>query len=66
MRDWVAREGTVSALTSRLADVASGHITINHEPGASALNRLAAIADGINLELAQQRANPTPTIVSPV
>lgn len=66
MRDWVARDGTVAALTSRLADVASGHITINHEPGASALDRLTAIADGINLELAKQRANPTPAIAPPV
>ncbi|WP_010188432.1 Fic family protein [Sphingomonas sp. PAMC 26605] len=66
MRDWVAREGTVSVLTDRLANVTSGHITINHEPGASALNRLTAVADGISLELAKQRTNPTPTITPPV
>ncbi|MET3762108.1 fido (protein-threonine AMPylation protein) [Sphingomonas sp. UYEF23] len=66
MRDWVAREGTVSALTDRLANVSSGHITINHEPGASALSRLTAVADGINLELAKQRTTPTPTITPPV
>lgn len=66
MRDSVNREGTVSALTERLANVTSGHITINHEPGASALNRLTAVADGINLELAKQRTNPTPIITSPV
>lgn len=66
MRDWVAREGTVSSLTDRLATVSSGHITINPEPGASALNRLTAVADGINLELSKQRTNPTPTITPPV
>jgi len=66
MRDWVAREGTVSALTERLANVTSGQITINHEPGASALNRLTAVADGINLELSKRRTNPTPTITPPV
>lgn len=66
MRDWVAREGTVSALTDRLANVSSGHITIIHEPGASALNRLTAVADGINLELAKQRTDPTPAIAPPV
>lgn len=66
MRDWVAREGTVLALTERLANVSSGHITITHEPGASALNRLTAVADGINLELSKQRKNPTPTITPPV
>ncbi len=42
MRDWVAREGMVLALTDRLANVLSGQITINHEPGASALNSSAA------------------------
>lgn len=66
MRDWVAREGTVSALTARLANVSSGHITITHEPGASALDRLTAVADGINLELAKQRTDPTPAITPPV
>ena len=66
MRDWAAREGTVSALTERLANVTSGQITINHQPGASALNRLTAVADGINLELSKQRTNPTPTITPPV
>jgi hypothetical protein len=65
MRDWVAREGTVASLTNRLAKVTSGHITINHDPGASALDRLTAVADGINLELAKQRTNPTP-IIPPV
>lgn len=62
MRDWVAREGTVSALTERLANVTSGHIIIRYEPGACALDRLTAVADGINLELAKQRTNPAPTI----
>ncbi|WP_242098124.1 hypothetical protein [Sphingomonas sp. CROZ-RG-20F-R02-07] len=66
MRDWVAREGTMSALTDRLADVTSGHITIRYEPGASALDRLTAVADGINLELARQRTTPAPTITPPV
>ena len=66
MRDWVAREGTVSALTDRLANVSSGHTTINHEPGATALNRLTAVADGIKLELSKQRTNSTPTISPPI
>lgn len=64
MRDWVARDGTISALTERLEHVASGHITIRHDPGASALDRLTAVADGITLELAKQRTVPTP-IVTP-
>ena len=66
MRDWVVREGTLSALTDRLTNVASGHITIKHDPGASALDRLTAVADGINLELAKQRPNPTLTVTPPV
>jgi hypothetical protein len=66
MRNWVVREGTVSALTDRLANVTSGHITIRNEPGASALDRLTAVADGINLELMRQRTNPTPAITPPV
>ncbi len=62
MRDWVVRDGTVSALTDRLAGVTSGHVTIRYEPGASALDRLTAVADGINLELARQRTISTPAI----
>lgn len=64
MRDWVAREGTMAALTDRLENVTSGHVTIRHDPGASALERLTAVADGINLELAKQRTitTPPPTI----
>ncbi len=61
-RNWIVREGTMSALTDRLAAISSGHITIRHEPGASALNRLMAVADGINLELAKQRTIASPTI----
>jgi len=66
MLDWAVREGTVSALTDRLANVTSGHITIRNEPGASALDRLTAVADGINLELMRQRTNPTQAITPPV
>ena len=64
IRDWVARDGTISALTERLEHVASGHITIRHDPGASALDRLTAVADGITLELSKQRTVST-TIVMP-
>ncbi|WP_293977591.1 Fic family protein [Sphingomonas sp.] len=56
LRDWVAREGNMAALTDRLELVAGGHISIRHEPGAPALDRLRAVADGIGRELAQQRA----------
>jgi hypothetical protein len=66
MRDWVVREGTVSALTDRLANVTSGHITIRNEPGASALDRLTAMVDGINFELARQRTCPAPAIAPQV
>lgn len=66
MRDWVARDGNVSALTDRLAGVTGGHVTVRHEPGASALDRLTAVADGISLELSRQRTNPTPTITPPI
>ena len=65
MRDWVAREGTMAALTDRLENVASGSITIRHEPGAPAIERLTAIADGINLELTKQRSIASPTITQP-
>ena len=63
LRDWLARDGTVSALTERLEHVASGHLTIRHDPGASALDRLTAVADGINLELAKQRTVQTPIVM---
>lgn len=66
MRDWVAREGTTAALTERLENVTSGHITIRHDPGASALDRLTAVADGINLELAKQRTIASPTVTLPI
>lgn len=66
IRDWVARDGNVSALTGRLAGVTSGQVTIRYEPGAPALDRLTALADGINVELAKQRTNPTPTMKPPV
>ena len=65
MRDWVRRDGSMDALSERLERVASGHITIRHEPGASALERLTSVADGINLELAKQRTIPSPTITPP-
>lgn len=66
MRDWVVRDGNVSALTDRLAGVTSGHVSIRHDPGASALDRLTAVADGINMELSRQRTNSTPTITPPI
>lgn len=61
LRDWAAREGSMAALTDRLEQVESGHITIRYEPGAPALERLSAVADGISRELAQQRTMPPPT-----
>lgn len=66
MRDWVVRDGSASALTERLAGVTSGAITIRHDPGTPALDRLTAIADGINLELSRQRSAPTPTVNPPI
>lgn len=66
MRDWVVRDGSASALTERLAGVTSGAITIRHDPGTPALDRLTAIADGINLELSRQRFAPTPTVNPPI
>jgi len=62
LHDWVYRESTVSALTERLANVTNAYITINHEPGAPALNRLTAVADGMNPELAKQLTSPVLTI----
>ena len=59
-RDWAAQHGTMTALTGRLEQVESGFVTYRHEPGASALDRLGALADGIGRELAQQRAIPAP------
>lgn len=55
LRDWVVKEGNVAALTERLESVESGHITILHVPGAPAIERLEAVANGIGRELAQQR-----------
>ena len=57
-RDWVARQGNMTALTERLELIEGGHITIRHEPGAPALERLVALADGIGRELTQQRSAP--------
>lgn len=65
LRDWVAQQGSVTAMTDRLEQVASGNITIRHEPGAPAIERLGAISEGINRELVQQRTIETPTIAQP-
>lgn len=65
MRDWVVREGSMDARSERLERVAGGHITIRHEPGATALERLTSVADGISLELTKQRTMPSPTISPP-
>ena len=59
-RDWVAQHGTMAMLSERLEQVESGHVTIRHEPGASALDRLRAIADGIGRELDRQRTVAPP------
>ena len=62
-REWIAREGNMAALSERLGQIESGYITIRHDPGAPALDRLAALADGIGRELAQQRSAPSPSII---
>lgn len=64
VRDWAARDGTVTALTDRLADVAGGDITIRHDPGAPALDRLRAISEGIERELTTQRTVAAPALGS--
>ncbi len=53
----------MAALSERLGQIESGYITIRHDPGAPALDRLAALADGIGRELAQQRSAPSPSII---
>ncbi len=60
LRDWVVREGNMAALTDRLELVESGHITIRHVPGAPAIERLEAVAEGIGRELARQRTVAQP------
>ena len=50
----------MAVLTEQLEHVASDCITICHDPGAPALERLGAIADGIGRELAQQRTVAAP------
>ena len=62
VRDWISREGNVQNLSERLSQIDSGQITVRHEPGAPAVERLGALADGINRELAQQRTIATPVI----
>jgi fido (protein-threonine AMPylation protein) len=62
-RDWVAREGNRTTLAARLGDIKSGHLVIRHEPGAPALDRLKALADGIGQELAKQHMIDRPAIV---
>ena len=66
MNDWIVREGNMAALTEKLEQVADGQVTIRYEPGASALDRLTSIADGINIELLRQRDVPAPTHTPPV
>lgn len=60
LRDWVAQQGSMAALRERLEQAASGHVTIRHESGAPALDRLRAVADGIGRELDQQRNVTSP------
>ena len=59
-RDWVSQDGNMAVLAERLEHVESGHITIRHDPGALALDRLSAVADGIGRELALQRTPAAP------
>ena len=61
LRDWVVREANMTALTDRLEQVESERVTIRHVPGAPAVERLEALANGIGRELAQQR-----TVIEPV
>ena len=60
LHDWVVKDGNMAALAGQLERVESGHITIRHVPGAPAIERLEAVADGIGRELAQQRSISTP------
>ena len=59
-RAWVAQQGNMAVLAERLEHVESGHITIRHDPGALALDRLSDLADGIGRKLVQQRMPATP------
>lgn len=59
-RDWIAREGNMAALSERLGQIEGGHITIRHDPGAPAHERLTALADGIGRELAREQGKVTP------
>lgn len=59
-REWAAGEGNVAALSERLSQIESGHITVRYHPGATALDRLTALADGVSRELTQQRTNLAP------
>jgi cell filamentation protein len=55
LREWVIREGNMAALSERLEQVAGGQITVRYDPGAPALERLSAIADGIGREMSRER-----------
>ena len=55
LRDWVVREGNMAALTDRLEQVESGYVTVRHDPGVPAQERLTALSEGIGRELSRQR-----------
>lgn len=61
VRDWVAQHGTMAKLTDRLEQAENGRITIRYEPGATALDRLHAVAEGIDRALARQHVIPAPS-----
>ena len=60
VRDWIAQHGTMAALTNRLEQVENGRITIRYEPGETALERLQAVAEGVDRALARQHMIPSP------
>lgn len=60
LHEWVRQEGNLERLSDRLAYIASDHITIRHDPGAPAIERLGAIAQGIDRELVQERSPTEP------
>jgi fido (protein-threonine AMPylation protein) len=55
LREWIGREGNTEALSERLSQIESGQIIVRYESGALAFDRLGALADGINRELAHLR-----------
>jgi cell filamentation protein len=51
MREWVGREGNMAVLSERLGQIETGLLVFRHNPGAPAVERLGAIAAGIDREL---------------